>query len=176
MLQEGRLLGDSFHGLRVGSCLILRDEFSKETYVLTNQKALLGRDAQGEQQGTWTRWTTVSCGTDSDFIVNEVSFWIVYGQSSCLVHIWSDLVTFRAGHASLSQDGFHWEGFWEGKSSPLHLATPKFSWLVFDCSTMLFIGTSSLWDNSCKWLSLFSSTVVVKRSLTEEKNVYEKIK
>ena len=105
---------------------------------------------------------------------NEVSFWIVYGQSSCLVHIWSDLVTFRVVHASLSQDGFHWEGFWEG--SHLHLATPKFSWLLFDCSTMLFIGTSSCETTHASGYHCFRQQFWSKVPQQKEKNVYEKIK
>ena len=42
--------GDSFQGLRVGSCLILRNELSEETHVLIKQKTLLGRGAQGESR------------------------------------------------------------------------------------------------------------------------------
>ena len=39
LLQEG----DTFHGLRVGSCLTLGSELSEETHVLTEQESLLGR-------------------------------------------------------------------------------------------------------------------------------------
>ena len=35
--------GDPFRGLKVGSCLTLRNELSKETHVLTKQEVLLGR-------------------------------------------------------------------------------------------------------------------------------------
>ena len=47
--------GDLFQGLRVGSCLILGNELSKETYVLTKQETLLGKGAWGggqEDKGT----------------------------------------------------------------------------------------------------------------------------
>ena len=44
--------GDSFQGPRVGSCLTLRNELSKETHVLTKQETLLGR-------GTWVESSRV---------------------------------------------------------------------------------------------------------------------
>ena len=47
--------GDSFQGPKVGSCLILGNELSKETYVLTKQETLLGKGAWGggqEDKGT----------------------------------------------------------------------------------------------------------------------------
>lgn len=42
-----------------------------------------------------------------------LSFRVVSGQSSCLAHIWSDSGSFLITCASLSQDGFQQEGFWE---------------------------------------------------------------
>ena len=39
--------GDPFQGLRVGSCLTLGNELSKETHMLTKQKISLGRMPQG---------------------------------------------------------------------------------------------------------------------------------
>ena len=58
--------GDPFHGMRVGSCLTLRNELSEETHVLLKQETLLGR-------GTWAesvrvrepRRTALSCGSQS---------------------------------------------------------------------------------------------------------------
>ena len=44
VLQEG----DPFQGPRMGSCLTLRNELSRETYMLMKQKALSGRGAQVE--------------------------------------------------------------------------------------------------------------------------------
>ena len=44
MLQEG----DPFQGLKVDSYLTLRNEFSKETHVLTKQEILLGKGARAE--------------------------------------------------------------------------------------------------------------------------------
>ena len=37
--------GDPFRGLRVGSCLTLKNELSKEIHVLTKYETLLGRGA-----------------------------------------------------------------------------------------------------------------------------------
>ena len=37
-----------FQGLRVGSCLTLGNESSKETHMLTKQETLLGRGAQAQ--------------------------------------------------------------------------------------------------------------------------------
>ena len=44
MLQEG----DPFQGLKLGSCLTLRNELSKETRVLTKQEILLGKGTEVE--------------------------------------------------------------------------------------------------------------------------------
>ena len=38
--------GDPFQGLKLGSCLTLRNELSKETHVLTKQEILLGKGTQ----------------------------------------------------------------------------------------------------------------------------------
>ena len=37
---------DSFQGPKLGSCLTLRNELSKETHVLTKQEILLGKGTQ----------------------------------------------------------------------------------------------------------------------------------
>lgn len=44
MLQEG----DPFQSPIIGSCLILRNELSEETHVLTEEEILLGRGARVE--------------------------------------------------------------------------------------------------------------------------------
>ena len=44
MMQEA----DPFQGLKLGSCLTLRSELSKETHVLTTQEILLGKGTQAE--------------------------------------------------------------------------------------------------------------------------------
>ena len=43
--------GDHFQSPRVGSCLALGNESSKETHILTKQNALLGRDARQRTAG-----------------------------------------------------------------------------------------------------------------------------
>jgi len=40
--------GGPFQGPKLGSCLTLRNELSKETHVLTKQEILLGRGARVE--------------------------------------------------------------------------------------------------------------------------------
>ena len=42
--------GDPFQGPKLGSCLTLRNELSKETHVLTKQEILLGKGAQAESR------------------------------------------------------------------------------------------------------------------------------
>ena len=44
--------GDPFQGLKVGSCLTLRNESSEETDVLTKQEIFLGGSAQVESRRT----------------------------------------------------------------------------------------------------------------------------
>ena len=41
--------GDPFQGPKLGSCLTVRNELSKETHVLTKQVILLGKGAQVER-------------------------------------------------------------------------------------------------------------------------------
>ena len=53
---------DPFQGPRMGSGLILRNELSEETHVLTKQETLLERSSQGgEQQG---KGTQENCSAD----------------------------------------------------------------------------------------------------------------
>ena len=47
--------GDPFQGLKLGSCLTLRNELSEETHVLTKQEILLERAPWGEQEGKRTQ-------------------------------------------------------------------------------------------------------------------------
>ena len=42
--------GDPFQGLKLGSCLTLRNELSEETHVLTKQEILLGKGTQVESR------------------------------------------------------------------------------------------------------------------------------
>ena len=43
-----RRKGDPFQGLKLGSCLTLGNELSKETHVLTQQEILLGKGTRVE--------------------------------------------------------------------------------------------------------------------------------
>ena len=49
--------GNPFQGPKLGSCLTLGNELSKETHVLTKQEILLGK-------GTW--WRAVGKGTQEN--------------------------------------------------------------------------------------------------------------
>ena len=61
--------GDPFQGLKVGSCLTLRNELSKETHLLTKQEILLGRGAQAESSRVKeTRRSTLPCGLQSQVL------------------------------------------------------------------------------------------------------------
>ena len=121
---------DSFLDPRVGSCLILGDEFYKETHILTKQKTLLGRGVWGREQQS-KRTQEDCCATwleVSGFMVTGLISRLSLGQSACLAHIWWLGVL----PLSLSQDGFHWEGFWEVRaghivSSLVLFPPPKFS-------------------------------------------------
>ena len=77
---------------------------------------------------------------------NGISFTVVSRQSSCLARICSVSASFLVVCASLSQDGFQREGFWEVAgcivSCVLLLAPPELSRLVFGGSTLFLIGTS----------------------------------
>ena len=47
--------GDTFQGLKLGSCLTLENELSKETHVLTKQEILLGK-GKGTQENFFAMW------------------------------------------------------------------------------------------------------------------------
>ena len=73
--------GDPFQGLELGSCLMLGNELSEETHMLTKQEILLGK-------GTWVessrvrepRRTTLPHGS-LRFYGDRISFWVVFSQS-----------------------------------------------------------------------------------------------
>ena len=139
--------GDSFPGLRVGSCQTLGDELSVETHVLIKQKTLLGRGTRVESSRVrQPRRTALHVACSLRFHGNGVSFRVVSGQSSCLACSWSDSGSFPVVRASLSQDGSSVmvSGRLAGHvvSSLLLSAPPKFCLLVFLSSTAFFIATS----------------------------------
>ena len=57
---------DPFQGLKLGSCLTLGNELSKETHVLTKQVILLGKGAWEESNMVREpRRTALPCGSQS---------------------------------------------------------------------------------------------------------------
>jgi len=118
--------GDPFQGQRTGSCLTLRNELSKETHVLAKQEALLGSKQQSKGR----------TAHGLRFRGDGVSFEVVSGQSFCLAHIYSDSASFLVVPASLSQDGFQHEGFWEIGRTYYGLASPP----SFDPSHILLVS------------------------------------
>ena len=55
---------DPFQGLKLGSCLTLRNDLSEETHVLTKQEILLGKSAQVESSRVREpRRTALPCGS-----------------------------------------------------------------------------------------------------------------
>ena len=62
LLLAGR--GDPFQGPKVGSCLTLGNELSKEMHVLTKQEILLGKGARVESSRVREpRRTALPCGS-----------------------------------------------------------------------------------------------------------------
>ena len=55
---------DPFQGPKLGSCLTLGNELSKETHVLTKQEILLGKGTKGESRRVREpRRTALPCGS-----------------------------------------------------------------------------------------------------------------
>ena len=99
--------GTPFQGPKLGSCLTLGNELSKETHVLTKQEISLGKGTQvessrinrnpGEQLFHW-------------FYGDGISFQVVFSQSS-------DPESFLVVHALFSQmdareDSGRWSDMW----------------------------------------------------------------
>ena len=99
-------MGDHFQDPRVGSCLTLGNELSKETHVLTKQETLLGRGTWVEQEG---KGTQENCSA----MWLEVSGFMVMGLISRLsLTSHSGSESFLVVHTLFSQDGCQ-QGFWE---------------------------------------------------------------
>ena len=61
--------GDPFQGLKLGSCLTLRNELSEETYLLTKQEILLEKGTRVESSRVREpRRTTLLCGSQSQVL------------------------------------------------------------------------------------------------------------
>ena len=99
---------DSFQGLKLGSCLTLRNELSEETHVLTKQEILLGKGTRVESSRVREpRRTALSHGLQSQVFTAMG----LVSQLSLANH--SDSESFPVVHALFNQDGCQREGFWE---------------------------------------------------------------
>ena len=140
---------DPSQGSRVGSCLTLRNELFEEMQVLTKQDTLLERGAQAEsskvretQENGSAMWFTVSgfmvMGVVSGLTLASHCAWPVVDSGS-----------FLGAQATLNQDGFQCQGFWEvGRAHPLlplPFASPHSRILPVGFSTCLNIP----YETSC---------------------------
>ena len=118
--------GDPFQGLRVGSCLTLRNELSTETWA-DKARDLIGKGSPGrEQQGKRTQDNcSVTC-----LAVSATGL-----VSGLTLANHSDTGSFVGVHILLSQDAFQRGGFWEMVGP---VASP------FDLSQILLVGSGLL--------------------------------
>ena len=127
--------GDSFQD----SGLTLRNELSEDTHVLTKQKNLLGRGAQVESRRVREPRRTIW------HVVAVLRFMVAGLVSGLSLANNSDSGSFLVANASLSQDRFQQEGFWEvGRTYALE--SP--------CSFWVFLNSN--------WWQLVSSTVLTR--------------
>ena len=102
MLQEV----ETFQGPRVGSCLTLGNELSKETHVLTKQKTLLERGI-GAESNMIREARSPAQSPSSGFMVNgDCRLSLASYLASCLAQYWSDSGSYLVASIYLSQDGF----------------------------------------------------------------------
>ena len=131
---------DRLYGPRVSSSNM--ETKSLRRPVPTKQETWLEASPRERAEGRPKRTRRIALPQDSpsQALWNGVSFQILSGQSSCLLHIWSDSESFLVMPASLSQDRFQIEELWEIG----HLLPPKFSQLspVFSSNTKLLTETS----------------------------------
>ena len=67
--------GDPFQGLKLGSCLTLRNELSEEAHVLTRQEILLGKGTRVESSKVREpRRTALPMACSLRFYGDEISF------------------------------------------------------------------------------------------------------
>ena len=117
--------GDPFQGPKVGSCLTLGNELSKETHVLTKQEILLGKGTRVESSRVREpRRTALPRGSVLGFMVMGLVSGLYLANRS-------DSESFLMVHALFSQDGCQREGFWEVVR---HVVSP------FDLSRTLPVG------------------------------------
>ena len=91
---------DPFQGLKLGSCLTLRNELSEETHVLTKQEILLGKGTRMESSRVREpRRTALPHGSQSP------GFMVMGLVSGLSLANHSDSESFLVVHALFSQDG-----------------------------------------------------------------------
>ena len=123
--------GTPLRGLRMGSCLTLRNELSEDTRA-DKARDFIGKGRLGgEQQVREPGRTALPHGSQSQVYGSGVSVWVVSGQSSCLVRTWSGPGSFLVVLTSLCQDGFQLQGSGRLVVSSVLLAPPQSSQLVF---------------------------------------------
>ena len=72
---------DPFQGPKLGSCLTLGNELSKETHVLAKQEILLGKGTRVESSSVReVRRTALPCGSQSQFLWWWISFQVAFSQ------------------------------------------------------------------------------------------------
>ena len=106
--------GGPFRGLKVGSCLTLGNELSKERSPIQARDFIgtgcrgRGQEGEGNGENCSAMWLTVSG-------------FMVIGLVSCLsLASHSELGSVLGAHASLSRDGFQRGGSWKvGRTSGL---------------------------------------------------------
>ena len=99
--------GDPFQGPRVGFCLTLGKQLSKETHMLAKQEMLLERAPGQRAVG---KGTQENCSATWLSVLGFMVMALVSGLSLAN-HSYSE--SFLGEPLSLSQDGCQWEGFWE---------------------------------------------------------------
>ena len=97
---------DPFQGPKLGSCLTLGNELSKETHVLAKQNILLGKGTRVESRRVREPRRTALTVQSLGFCGDGISFQVVFSQSS-------DSESFLVVHTLFSQDRCQREGFWE---------------------------------------------------------------
>ena len=96
-----------FQSPKLGSCLTLGNELSKETHLLTKQEILLGKGTRVESSRVREpRRTVLPLLTVLGFtVMGLLSWWALANHS--------DSESFLGVHTLFSQDGCQREGFWE---------------------------------------------------------------
>ena len=105
--------GEPFQSPRVGSCLTLRNELSKETHVPTKQETLLGRSiwVKSSMAGE-SRRTALPHAHSLGFYGNGIRFWVVFGQSFWLRVLPGGTRIGSAKMGAREKDSRRWSEIW----------------------------------------------------------------